>query len=159
MVDYDVAALAAARHYCGWHVTPVKTESISVDGSGGRVLSLPTLRLVRLISVTENGVAITPTSLRVSANTGQVRKRTGASWTGQLGAIEVEMEHGFEEAPDFDAAVAQTAVALKAVADRKDPALIASRVDDVEDRWAVTLLRATPVSTALLDRYRILPSP
>lgn len=159
MVDYEVAALAAARHYCGWHVTPVETETIVVDGPGGRALSLPTLRLVRLISVTENGVAIDPASLRVSANAGQVTKRSGASWTGQLGAIEVEFEHGYVEAPDFDAAVAQTAVALKASAVRKDPALIASRVDDVEDRWAVTLLRETPVSTALLDRYRILPSP
>ena len=43
-IDYDAAALAAVRRYCGWIVTPPATVTITVDGPGGRVLSLPRLR-------------------------------------------------------------------------------------------------------------------
>lgn len=158
-IDYTAAARAAARRYCGWHVTPVETETITVDGPGGLVLSLPTLRLVQLMSITENGRPVDPATLLVSPSTGQVRKRSGAYWTSNPGGITVEMEHGFDEAPDFDAAVEQAAAALQAASERRDPALIGQRVDDVEYRWAVTLLRDTPLNESMLAAYRILPQP
>ncbi|GAS95638.1 uncharacterized protein RMCC_2604, partial [Mycolicibacterium canariasense] len=100
------AALRAARNYCGWHVTPVvDDEVLELDGHGGHVLALPTRKIIN-VSIVEDGVAIdTQTQLRVSKAMGLVRKRSGACWTDQYGAIAVTMTHGHETAPDFDLAV------------------------------------------------------
>lgn len=97
--------LSAARRYCGWHVTPIVTDDeVTLDGPGGRLLRLPTLRLGELTSVRENGVELGVDTLYVSA-LGMVSKRSGGCWSDKFGAIEVTMTHGFDAAPDFDAAV------------------------------------------------------
>lgn len=156
-VDYADAALAAARRYCGWPVTPPDTVTITVDGPGGRVLSLPTLQLTSIAAVTEDDVALDVTGLRWSVNKGTVYKKSGACWSCHAGAITVTMTHGYEEAPDFDAAVEQGATSLANLASRGDPALTMKRVDDVEYQWSVTLLRDGALNTSLLNAYRILP--
>ena len=51
--------LGAARRFCGWHVTPVQTDTDRVlDGPGSRLLRLPTLRLNALTAVTEDGTEL-----------------------------------------------------------------------------------------------------
>lgn len=96
--------LAAARRYCGWHVTPERDDELTLDGQGGRLLRLPTLRLVELTKVVENGVILDVAELHVSP-LGMVTKRSGGCWAHNLGAITVEMTHGFADAPDFDGVV------------------------------------------------------
>lgn len=98
--------LSAARRYCGWHVTPIVTDDeVTLDGPGGRLLRLPTLRLVELASVTENGVELDVVADLYVSPLGMVSKRSGGCWSDKFGAIEVTMTHGFEDAPDFDGAV------------------------------------------------------
>ena len=99
--------LAAARRYCGWHVSPVIEETLELDGDGGRVLSLPTLKIVTLSELVEDGVEIPVGDLLVSKRRGLVRKRSGRCWSCHYGAIEVTMTHGFteEEAADWRLAV------------------------------------------------------
>lgn len=97
--------LDAARRYCGWAVTPVQEEDeLTLDGPGGRLLRLPTLRLIELLEVTENGVTIDLEDLYVSP-LGMVTKKSGGWWATNLGAITVKMTHGFDQAPAFDGAV------------------------------------------------------
>ena len=96
------AALAAARRYCGWHVTPVVTETVTLDGTGGRLLALPTLRLVSIESLNENGETVDPETLEWSTR-GLVLK--AGAWTDRLSGITATIEHGFDEAADFDSAV------------------------------------------------------
>lgn len=158
-IDYDAAALAAVRRYCGWIVTPPATVTITVDGPGGRVLSLPTLQLTTVSAVVEDGVALNVSDLRWSVDRGQVYKKSGASWTSNAAGISVTMTHGFSSAPDFDVAVAQTKAGLQAVAARTDAALTGLKVDDVEYQWSVTLLQSSNINTDLLAPYRILQSP
>lgn len=101
------AGLAAARRFCGWHVTPARTDTdVTLDGPGGRLLALPTLRLVvdNTFAVTEEGVAIATTDLWVSRR-GLVEKKSHAAWSCRYGAILVTMTHGFDDAADFNAAV------------------------------------------------------
>lgn len=100
------AGLTAARRFCGWHVTGVlDDDEVTLDGPGSPLLVLPTLRLVELTSVVENGVELdVSTELHVSAR-GLVRKRSGAYWSGDYGSVVVTMTHGFEDADDFNAAV------------------------------------------------------
>jgi hypothetical protein len=104
------AALSVARQKAGWHVSPVKTETITIDGPDSRVLFLPTMKLNTLTSVEEDGVAARPVDDRqVSAGDGPLmrrrvalRKRSGGWWTGEYGGIEITMNHGFTEAEAVD---------------------------------------------------------
>lgn len=99
------AALAAARRWCGWHVTPVKAgDVVTIDGRGGRMLRLPTMKLVSLTGLVEDGTAVDLSGLRVS-QLGMVSKKSGAFWSCHFGAIQATMTHGYADAPDFDAAV------------------------------------------------------
>ena len=100
-----VAALAAARRYCGWHVTPVRDDVLTVDGPGRSVLSLPSLQLLEITALVEDGDTLDVLDLRWSRPKGQVYKDNGCWWTGDWNAIEVSMTHGFETAPDFNEAV------------------------------------------------------
>ena len=154
-VNYAAAALAAAQRYCGWIVTPPATVTVTLDGPGGRVLSLPSLYVTDVSSVVEDGVDLDVSDLLVSP-TGLVRKKSGACWSSDLGAITVTMTHWFDSAPDFDAAVEQAGVSLSTAANRGDAALKRKRVDDVEYEWFETASQY--LSTALLAPYRILPS-
>ena len=100
-------ALAAARRYCGWHVTPVRTaETVTLDGPGSRLLILPTLRLTAVTEVTENGVPVDVTSVAWSTR-GLLQKKNGGYWTNQFGGIEVNFDHGFDpvDAADWQGAV------------------------------------------------------
>jgi len=153
-VNYEDAALAAARRYCGWVVTPPETVTITVDGPGGHLLSLPTLQINTLTSVVEDGVTLDVNDLHVSKGSGLVRKKSGGCWSSKLGSIVVTMTHGFDEAPDFDAAVEQTAAALAAAGTRTDMALKRKRIDDVEYEWFEMASSFLPES--LLAPYRIL---
>src|ERR1700761_4069109 len=103
------AALQVARHHCGWHVSPVITETITLDGPDSRILFVPTMKIVTLTSVTEDGTSINPDNVSMSAGSGgfqrrrlSLRKRSGDWWTDQYGGIELEMSHGFTELEAVD---------------------------------------------------------
>lgn len=94
--DLLAAVLADARAFCGrWHVTPVRRTSITLDGPGSPLLVLPTLRMIDLVSVTEDGVTLDVSTLAWSGR-GMVRKKSGGCWSGEFSSITVEFEHGFD---------------------------------------------------------------
>lgn len=47
-------ASTAIRRYCGWHISPSKTETVRIDGPGGRIFSLPTKYLTALPTIVEH---------------------------------------------------------------------------------------------------------
>jgi hypothetical protein len=98
--------LAAARRFCGWRVHPPMAETVTLDGSGGRLLRLPTLKLAEPLALTvvEDSVVVDVADLYVSFS-GMLSKKSGSCWSDKLGGIVVTMTHGFDAAPDFDAAV------------------------------------------------------
>lgn len=159
------AALAAARRYCGWTVSPVAEVTVTVDGPGGPVLALPTRNLIEVEAVTENGVAIDVDNLDVSRVKGTVRKYPHGGWTARDGSISVTMTHGFTEgeAPDWRRAVLRLADLMatdsSAAGLRDDTDLVRKRVDDVEYQWAEGLIAADDRLASLLAQFRILQSP
>jgi hypothetical protein len=160
------AALAAARRYCGWPVSPVVTGvTLVVDGPGGRVLSLPTLNLITLTSITENGEVLDVTKLDVSRRKGTVEKYPYGWWTRRAGGITVTMTHGFAEveAADWRRAVLRLVdlMSLEPVVagERDQVGLKRKKVDNVEYEWAEAMISADSQLSALLYPYRILPSP
>lgn len=154
MVNYTAAAEAAARRWCGWVVTPPEENvEVTLDG-GGAVLSLPSLYVTELVSVVEDGTTLDLDDVRLYGSLGQVRKRSGGCWGCE---IVVTFTHGYDSAPDFDAAVAQAAAALEASGTRSDSAVKRVKVDDVETEWFESA--ASFLNVSLLSPYRILPQP
>lgn len=101
--DAVAAVSRAIRRRAGWHIYPVvSAHTVVLDGNGGTVLALPTLQLVNLISITDNGLVLDPVAdLHISRATGLVKKRSGAHWSHHYGAITAVMDHGEEEVPDL----------------------------------------------------------
>lgn len=98
-------ALAAARAYCGWHVIPERAGVVlTLDGPGAPLLVLPTLRLVEVTAMTEDGVTIDPATLEWSTR-GLVYKAGRGCWSRKFRGVVATIKHGFVEAPDFNAAV------------------------------------------------------
>jgi hypothetical protein len=85
-------AVSNIRAACGWHIAPVLTETVTLDGPGRSVLLLPSLRVTDVASVTENGRELVEgTDYEWSAK-GTLRRRCG--WTDRYRGIVVEFTHG-----------------------------------------------------------------
>lgn len=145
------AALAAARRYCGWHVTPVATDDVVVlDGTGLRILMLPTLALDAVTGILEDGTTVELTDVRTSKR-GIVTKTNGALWTDKLGGIEVEFTHGYAEAADFESVV------LSAI-DRGEFSTAKAPIAIGPFRYAEPTVSALPfsdVERGVLDSYKL----
>jgi len=149
-------ALAGARRYCEWPVTPPASRVVTLDGPGGWVLMLPTLRLVTLTSVVEEGITLSlvndldPPS---AAGPIRLRKKTHKRWSCKYSSIVVTMTDGYPEAEADDWRVA----VLDAV-DRYDTyiglhGLKRYTVDDVERDW---FENPEVFNERLMDPYRLL---
>ncbi|MCV7358484.1 hypothetical protein [Mycolicibacterium fluoranthenivorans] len=150
------AGIAAARRYCGWHVSPViDDDEITLDGPGGRLLTLPTLRLDELTKLTEDGIDLVLADLEISGK-GMVRKRSGAYWTCRFSGLVVKMTHGFDDADDFNAAVLSWI-------DRSSMASVGGRPTVVGPfQYPSEAMAAgsafSDVERSLLDKYRLEPA-
>lgn len=153
MADNE-ADLAAVRRYCGWHVSPVLTDDVvTLDGPGDGLLVLPTLRMSALTKVVEDGVELDLSTLAWSVRA-LVRKKSGARWSGEYGAITVTFTHGFTEveAADWWRTVQQVADRNARIASN-DPIAVGPF------RWAENRAAAGSAFTdgerATLDLYRL----
>lgn len=126
------AALARARRYCGWHVSPVITETITLDGHGDRFLPLPTKRIGAVVGIDVDGVPIDLSEVQQHGST-LIRW----IWPCGYANIEVEFTHGFTaaEAVDFREAVLRMVDQSASIA-AEGGTLVSKTVDDVSYRWA-----------------------
>ena len=155
------AALVAVRRFCGWHVSPARADDeLELDGPGGRVLSLPTLNLVSVTSVTEDGVSVDVSKLDRSRRKGTLTKRWGW-WTSRDGAIVATISHGFTEteAADWRAAILGLVDTWSQPADRDTADLKRKKVDDVEAEWFEGAISTSDELAAKFAQFRILPTP
>lgn len=94
------AATDAVRDYCGWHVFPVKERTIIEDGPGGRELILPTLRVIDITSIVENGHLLVPGVDYEWSKKGMVR-RLGGAWTNRYNSLSISLRDGFTRADNL----------------------------------------------------------
>lgn len=107
------AADAAVRKYCGWHIAPPQTDTVTVPywWASWRLL-LPTLYLTSVTSVTVDGTVLDLTTLRVDQSGFIDFLPTCGVWTHvSQGDAVVVMTHGYTAPP---ADVLQVVVALAA---------------------------------------------
>lgn len=151
------AGLTAARRFCGWHVTLAENYEVTLDGPGSTLLVLPTLKLVKLSGVVDDGLTLNvDTDLRVSAR-GLVSKRSGARWSRHFGAIKVTMDHGFDEAEDFNSAVLSFVDRSSFAATGGRPNQVGPFRYDPEVMAAASAFNA--VERSLLEQYRLESAP
>lgn len=93
------------RDVCGWHIAGVETHTVIMDTRGGRLLVLPTLRLVSRPTVAVDGreLAIDGWSPR-----GMVEVKEELPC--RLGAVQVTMTHGYDEVPGAVASAVMSVV-------------------------------------------------
>lgn len=164
------AALARVRRYCGWHVSPVRTETITVDRPmrNHPFLVLPTLKIVALNSITIDGVVIDMTNVRVSADTPGVLSLNnwnpwgGWHWDSGFGLVSVNLEHGYTaaEVEDFrDGVLSLVDRATLTVSTGAAGPLIEKEVDDVRYRWGTgsveSAVGTAPLDTSIISKYRL----
>lgn len=168
------AALQVARARVGWHVSPVKVNhAMTLDGPNSRILWLPTMKVVEVTSVEEDGNVLDVANISVSVGDGPhqrrrqaLRKRGRGWWTAEYGAIELVMTHGFTEveAADWRNAIMQmvdTMSTMPVVAATGASAFGATalRVDDVSVNFTNPYLSAAEEVAfsygAILSSYKL----
>lgn len=110
-----LAASALVRSACRWHVWPVVTETLTLDGPGRDLLSLPTLKVTALTSVTETlrGKGQSPATVDLDdvewSASGLVWRHDRSCWTSRARGITVSFSHGWSVPPDE---IVQTVLAV-----------------------------------------------
>jgi hypothetical protein len=169
------AAIAALQHYCGWHVSPVIQETVTLDGTGQNDLWLPTLKIVSIDSITAydpgDGSTTTidttdPTQFSKSSEApGFIYRGRWQRWPWGHGNITVEYTHGYDDAYDWQGAVLELVDRMTSqvgmVAGNSGP-VVGKKVDDVEVRWADRAIGPNAslfygIDHALVDHYRLMP--
>lgn len=144
------SGLAAVRSWCGWHIAPSATETLYVEGEGGRVMLLPSLHVSEVSEIRdESGTVVTGW-----------KSRTNGILRGYWRCEEeyaVDLTHGYEEMP---AEITEIVSDLDA---RSGSAGAFAQVGQV--RYATGSDGApigaslTIAQKAILDRYKLPPRP
>lgn len=93
------AVTAMIRRWAGWHIAPSRTETITLDGDGGRELDLPSKYVTAISSISENGSDPLDESAYSWSQLGLVWLRDRQLWTRRLGGISVNLTHGYATVP------------------------------------------------------------
>ncbi len=93
-------AVAIVRTYCRWHIAPTVTETITLDGRGGQLLTLPSMHVAAVTAVTVDGVDIDD----FDWSTNGTVERCGW-WPSKRRSIEIDVQHGHAACPDDVAGV------------------------------------------------------
>lgn len=135
------AAVADVRGYCGWHIAPTVTETVTVDGAGCDVQPLPTKYLLDLVSITNDGTLVE------DADWSEMGLVGGCRWTGRFRGVVAEMSHGYAAWPEDLLDVIKDLVTAA-----RPGGVQAVTIGDKRVQFEDSL---TPRQIATLDRYRI----
>lgn len=148
-------ASRAIRRYCGWHIFPSISETLILDGPGGRVLDLPSLNVTDVASVVQLGTTLDASTYRWSA-LGSIKLNSGW-WTDEYRGIEVALTHGYVDADD----VRDVLLAIVSRELSSPSGATREQAGQVSVSWAITSpgvsggLALLGTDYAVLDSYRI----
>jgi len=124
------SASSLVQRYCGWEIAPREERTFVLDGRGSQHLWLPTLLLVDVVSVKNDGKDV-PVEDFDWSSTGWIGLRCGA-WSVRASGIEVTCISGYEETP-ADLAGVIMAVAARGAASPTSAYL--QRAGAVQMQW------------------------
>ena len=143
------SACDEVRGAAGWHIAPVITETLTLNGRGGRVLLVPSLRIVRVIAVRDVTDPAAPRTLddwRADIDAGMLHRSAG--WPEGVASVEVELEHGFATCPPALHAVLRERCQLAAINAGIRSESLASRSVQFGNVGAID-------TSSTLDRYSV----
>lgn len=143
-------AQATIRAYCGWHVAPNITETITLDGTGNRHLWLPSLFVTDVTAIVDEGTTLTTEDYDWSES-GYLERRSGY-WSIRPRQIQVTLKHGLEDIP---ADVVGVAVGLAARAAVSPAGVRREAAGAVSLEYE--LGRLLQDERSILDRYKLPP--
>lgn len=130
--DSDTAlglAEAAVRAYCGWHVAPVKSETVTAWGAGDGVILVPSLHVVSVESVTVDGEPVTDFTWREHGT------MHGRCWRGR---VEVSLIHGFDQGSPAYQVVRGLILAIAARAKASPNGVMRAQVGQISETYSQT---------------------
>jgi hypothetical protein len=157
----DDQAVAFVQTYCGWHISPELDETLTLDGPGGWALILPTLHVVSIASVTENGTALVEDADYTWSEAGVVRRRSWCGdpevwvtgwWTCEYRGISVELTHGYADWPLDLASVIST---ISARIKENPSGLEQITVGPFSEKYASSGAALSAGELFVLDAYRL----
>lgn len=162
------AATAAVRRYCGWHITPSRTEVLVLQGDASSTLMLPSLCVSAVTSVTYGNTLLVADDDYSWTTYGVVTFAPRVPyfisppfWSYRPRAVTVELTHGFESAPDVEAVI----LSMVARARVSPSGVIRSQVGQVGVTYSQTGtgqaggIALLPNELATLDLFRLAPRP
>lgn len=139
------------RDFCGWHIAPSITQTLTLDGPGRRTLLLPSLHVTSIAEVTEDGTAV-PADQFDWSEKGMLRRRSGV-WSDRWRGITVELTHGHTSAP---AGVLGVIVDVVSEAMAVELGTVPEKMGPFEFGGGGTAFKSHQL--AVLSRYRVLSS-
>lgn len=145
------AAQGAVRRFCGWHVAPVITETIRLDGTGQRTLLIPSGRILEVTEATSDGRDVLA-RVDVSGK-GMLELRDGGLWSSRLGGISITLRHGYEitEVPDVAGVIATAA----ARGGGPGGQIVSQAVGPANVRYSGNDIQLLQTELATLEPYRL----
>lgn len=149
---------AAVRSYCGWHIAPSVTETITVDGQGGHVLALPTLHLTAVTAVSNASDVVSLDDVDWS-EAGYLELRCG-HWTCRPRGVIATITHGYDTPP---AEVVGVIMQVASRASSSPAGITREQAGSVSFSYALTApgvsggVALLEHERAILDHYRIPP--
>lgn len=137
------------RDYCGWHIAPEREDDIVLDGTGNRILPLPSLHVVSVEDITDDGRTVAQAEVDVSAS-GYIKR--SCAWTGKPGGITLTLTHGYETVPPGVASIVKRLAQIGV----SNPGG-AARIQDGPFSEAYGAMALTAADELALGPYRILP--
>src|SRR6188768_527783 len=87
----------AVHDFCGWHIAPSRTETVTLSGTATRNLLLPSLHVTAVTSVTVDGVPQVEGVDYDVHSEGYLTRRNRGWWVGDV--IVVTFTHGYAIPP------------------------------------------------------------
>ena len=146
------AAEGAVRSYCGWHIAPERTETVTAMSDGGAALLLPTMQVrdVTAVNLLTTEGPVPEGSWRDTPRlTAGVLLRTSGTWL-YGGVYEVDCTHGYANVPPEVRAVVLDIANLLATA----PGGVTRQVAGPY-QTEVAEQNLTPLHRMVLDCYRL----
>lgn len=128
-----VAAEAAVRSYCGWHVAPSKAETVTVRGEGEPALLVPSLHVTGVTEVRVDGKVVDDVSWY--AHGALYSQRGYGRWCGR---VEVDMTHGYEANSPAGEVLRSTILAVAARAIASPSGVVRSQVGQISETYSQT---------------------
>lgn len=142
-------AEAAVLAWCGWHVAPEITETVTLDGEGSASLRLPSGHVLDVSEVKVDGRPIDRGCWDFS-EAGMLRLRRGR-FPDRFRCVKVTMRHGFKEAPALAAVVTRSVLAACA----SPMGATSESAGQVSIRWGRAGMTMSEEDKADLAPYRL----